>query len=269
MNHLRREQAPLSDAAWRAVDAEASRTLRQFLAGRRLVDFTGPLGWEFAGDRVARVAPIENGAGVTGVEVAVRIVPGLLELRTPFSVDLAELEDIERGRPDPDLRPVVDAARRAAEAEDRAIFGGVAAAGIAGMGSSSAHAPVPISDDYDAYPSTVARAVEVLREAGIEGPYAIALGPRCYTGVIETTEHGGYPVLEHIRSILAGPVVWAQAVDGAIVVSLRGGDFELLCGEDYTIGYTATTGTKVDLYLEETILPRVIEPQAAVRLVYP
>ncbi len=62
----------------------------------------------------------------------------------------------------------------------------------------------------------------------MRGPYAIALGPRCYTGVVETTERGGYPVFEHLRMILGGPVVWAPAVDGAVVLSQRGGDFELV-----------------------------------------
>ena len=63
-----------------------------------------------------------------------------------------------------------------------------------------------------------------MKEAGIGGPYAIALGPRCYAGVIEITEKGGYPLLQHLGLILGGPVVWATAVDGAICSSERGGE---------------------------------------------
>jgi len=55
--------------------------------------------------------------------------------------------------------------------------------------------------------------------------------------VIETTEHGGYPVFEHLRQILGGSVVWAPAVDGAIVLSGRGGDYEMTVGEDFSVGY--------------------------------
>src|SRR6185436_13413896 len=106
---------------------------------------------------------------------------------------------------------------------------------VAGMLPSSPHEPVVIGDDYNAYPGLVAAAVAKLRAAGVGGPYGIALGARCYTGVIETTEHGGYPVLEHIRLILGGPIAWAPAVDGAVVVSLRGGDFQLTCGQDFSI----------------------------------
>src|SRR5208282_5524111 len=99
----------------------------------------------------------------------------------------------------------------------------------------------------------VATAVSVLQAAGIAGPYAIALGSRCYTGVVETTEHGGYPVFEHLRQILGGPVVWAPAVDGAVVVSQRGGDFEISVGEDFSIGYLSHDTTTVQLYIEESL----------------
>src|SRR5271166_1088840 len=44
MNNLRRELAPISDAAWAQIEAEASRTLKRHLAGRRVVDMHGPVG---------------------------------------------------------------------------------------------------------------------------------------------------------------------------------------------------------------------------------
>jgi uncharacterized linocin/CFP29 family protein len=267
VNHLRRELAPLSDAAWRQVEAEASRSLKQFLAGRRLVDFVGPLGWDHSAGAV-RGTDVADASPVEGVQLRRRRVPSLIELRTPFSLGLADLDDIERGRDDPDLTAVTDAARRAATAEDRVIFEGWAAADIPGLRVESPHPPLTISTDYNHYPAIAARAVAVLREAGVAGPYAIALGPRCYTGVIETTEHGGYPVLEHMRLILGGEVVWAPWIDGAVVVSLRGGDFELQCGQDFAIGYERTGESTVELYIEESILPRVVEPRAAVDLRY-
>jgi uncharacterized linocin/CFP29 family protein len=110
--------------------------------------------------------------------------------------------------------------------------------------------------------------VATLRAAGVGGPYAVALGARCYTGVIETTEHGGYPVLEHIRLITGGPIAWAPAVDGAAVVSLRGGDYELVCGQDFSIGYRAHSDVAVELYVEESVTFVVRDERAAVGLVY-
>ena len=100
-------------------------------------------------------------------------------------------------------------------------------------------------------------------------PYALALGPRCYRGVIESTEHGGFPLLEHLRLILEGPVVWAPAVDGAVVLSQRGGDFEITVGEDFSIGFAAADVDAVQLYIEESAAFRVNTPEAAVHLAYP
>jgi len=99
-------------------------------------------------------------------------------------------------------------------------------------------------------------------------PYAVALGPRCYTGVIETTEMGGYPVFEHLRLIAGGPVLWAPAVDGAVVLSTRGGDYELSVGEDVSIGYLDHDAERVHLYFEETFTFQVLTPEAAVHLRY-
>jgi len=44
MNNLHRELAPISDAAWAQIEEEASRTLRRYLAARRVVDLQGPSG---------------------------------------------------------------------------------------------------------------------------------------------------------------------------------------------------------------------------------
>ena len=267
MNHLHRELAPISEAAWEEISAEATRDLRHYLSGRRVVDLSGPHGWDHSCLDLGRVTdPAEGPAD--GVESRVRLVQPLTELRTPFRVSREEIDAVDRGAPDADWEPVVDAARRAALAEDRLVFNGSPVAGVRGIVEASPHEAVTITTDYSTYPTAVATAVERLKRAGVEGPYALALGPRCYTGVIETTEHGGYPVLEHLRLITGGPVVWAPAVDGAVVVSLRGGDFELVVGQDFSIGYLTHDAESVTLYLEESVTFRPISPEAAIGLTY-
>ena len=44
MNNLHRELAPISDAAWAQIEEETSRTIKRYLAGRRVVDVHGPAG---------------------------------------------------------------------------------------------------------------------------------------------------------------------------------------------------------------------------------
>jgi uncharacterized linocin/CFP29 family protein len=266
MNDLLRELAPVSAAAWGEIEEEAKRTLRAMLAARKLVDFKGPLGWEASAIGLGRVQVLESGRG-SRVEARLRKVQPLVELRVPFELERDELEAIARGARDATLDPVRDAARAAALAEDRAVFHGFDAAGIAGIAEASAASRCAITEDYAAYLGSVAEAVQKLRNAGIGGPYAIALGPRCYTGLGKTLL-GGFPVLEQVRRFLDGPIVSAPAVDGAVVLSLRGGDFELTVGQDFSIGYLEHSATRVRLYLQESLAFRVLTPQAAVPLTY-
>jgi uncharacterized linocin/CFP29 family protein len=268
VNHLLRDLAPVSDAAWAEIETEAKRALENFLAARRLVDFSGPHGWAYSASTLGSVESVST-APADGVEAALRQVQPVVELRARFTLKRAELDAIDRGHKSPDLGPVVDAARAIAEAEDRAVFHGYAAASIGGIADASPHEAVELGERFGQYPTWVATAVARLRDAGVEGPYGIALGPRCYSGILETTEDGGYPVLERIRLILDGPVVYAPAVDGAVVLSMRGQDFELSCGQDVSIGFDRATAEDVELYLEESFAFHAHSPEAAVALRYP
>lgn len=267
MNDLLRELAPISAAARQAIEEEASRTLKLTLAARRVVDFTGPLGWSAAAVNLGRVqTPTE--APHVGVQARLRQVQPLTEMRITFELSRDELETIGRGGKDADLQPVTVAARAIATAEDRAIFHGYDSGGIEGIFTAAAGETLPLTTDYQRYPSVVAEALNKLRQSGITGPYAIALGPRCYKGLTETTTSGGFRVFEHVERLLDGPVVWTPGIDGAVVVSLRGGDFELVVGQDFALGYLAHSATTVQLYLQETFTFRVLTPDAAVPLAY-
>jgi len=267
VNNLRRELAPISSAGWAAIDDEARRVLKLKLAGRKLVDFKGPLGPESAAVNTGRLAAIKGGP-VAGVDAARREVLPLVQLTTPFELSRAELDAIERGAEDADLDALVEAATRIAHAEDTAVFHGYAAGGIRGMSDASPHAALTIAQDYLTYPKNVAEALRLLRVAGVDGPYAIALGPRCYTGLMQATGDGGYPALQVVKRIVDGPIVWAPAVNGAIVLSTRGDDFELTVGRDLSIGYLSHTDAAVKLYFTETMTFRVLTPEASVALVY-
>src|SRR5581483_11433647 len=126
--------------------------------------------------------------------------------------------------------------------------------------------PIPLGDAPDAYRRPVASAIERLLCDGITGPYAMALGREQFRLVVESAEHGGYPLLDHLRKILEGPIVWAPGVKGAVVVSLRGGDFQFESGQDLSIGYDSHDAEFVRLYLQESFSFHVVTPEAAVAL---
>lgn len=267
MNDLYRNLAPISDAAWKEIEAEATRTLKGTLAARRLVDFKGPLGWEHSAVNVGRTDVLRERPGPS-VEGRLRRVQPLVELRVPFELARVELEAVGRGSKDPDLDAVRKAAYDIAIAEDKLVFHGYAAAQVVGVVPSAEQATLTLTDDYFTYHNVVAEAVDRLTTTGIAGPYAIALGPRCYAGLTKTMSPAGFPVLEYVKRLLDGPIVSAPGVDGAVVLSQRGGDFELVVGQDFSIGYLDHSATAVHLYIQESLTFRVLSSAAAVPLVY-
>lgn len=265
MSHLLRSLAPITAQGWALLDDEARARLRTGLAARKLVDFSGPHGFDHSAHNLGRVGPPVD-APVDGVEARLRKVLSLAEIRVPFAVSRSALLDAERGAADIDLDDLDRAIRQVALVENVAVLHGWSEAGIVGATDASAHEPMALGASFAGYPAVVASAVEVLRAAGMDGPYGLALGPDAYTGVVETAECGGHLLLDHLRTILGGPVVWAPGVRGGVLLSLRGGDFVLDCGEDISIGYDHHDAEQVALYLEETFTFQVDSPDAVVAL---
>ena len=264
--HLLRSHAPITDAGWEEIDQEARQRLTVALAARRLVDFDGPNGWEHSATNLGRVEPIAD-APCDGVTGARRRVLPLAEVRADFAVAREELRAGDRGADDVDFEALDRAARNLAVAENKSVFHGWQAAGIQGITAVSTHPEIRRLEDFNEYPRPVAKAVEVLLQSGVGGPYGLALGTDDYTGVIETAEHGGYPLFDHLRQILEGPIVWSPGVRGAVVLSQRGGDFLFESGQDLAVGYDHHDAESLHVYLVESFSFRVATPEAAVAIV--
>jgi uncharacterized linocin/CFP29 family protein len=264
MNHLLRDLAPLSPESWKALEEEATSRLTTHLAARQLVDFSRPLGWHHSAINLGRVNNIE--APASGLNASLRLVQPLVELRSPFIVAREELRALDRGALDVDLASLDAAALAIGNAENASVFDGWKNAAIGGISAASHFEHIKLGTDFSTYPLHVAKAVQLLHSSGVAGPYGLALGSEGYTGVIESTEHGGLIVFDHLREILGGPIVRTPGITGAVVLSLRGGDFLFECGEDLSIGYEAHDETNVHLYFEESFSFRVVTPEAAVRL---
>jgi uncharacterized linocin/CFP29 family protein len=263
VNNLHRELAPISDAAWAEIEEETSRTLKRYLAGRRVVDLHGPEGSGLSAVGTGHLRNIDSPAD--GVTVRQREVSALVELRVPFELDRQTIDDVERGSQDSDWQPAKDAARKLAYAEDRAIFEGYAAAGITGVRQGTSNPQKPLPADVRQYPEAFAQALSQLRLVGVNGPYCILLSADAYTELAETVDHG-YPVLEHVKQLVEGKVIWAPAIDGAFVLTTRGGDLDLHIGQDASIGYLSHTDTHVRLYLQETFTFLYLTSESAVAL---
>jgi len=263
MNNLHRELAPISDAAWAQIEEETSRTLKRYLAGRRVVDVHGPAGSALAAVATGHLRKISSPGD--GLESKQREAKNLVELRVPFELDRQMIDDVERGANDSDWQPAKDAARKLAFAEDRAIFEGYPAAGIVGVREGTSNPKSKLPADVRKYPEAIAQALSQLRLVGVNGPYSVLFSADAYTELADTSDYG-YPVLEHVQRLVEGKIIWAPALDGAFVVTTRGGDLDLEIGQDASIGYLSHTDAKVRLYLQETFTFLYLTAESAVAL---
>jgi uncharacterized linocin/CFP29 family protein len=74
----------------------------------------------------------------------------------------------------------------------------------------------------------------------------------------------GYPILEHIRRLVNGEIIWAPAIEGGAIVSTRGGDFAFHLGQDVSIGYSSHDDKSVRLYLQESFTFMMLTAEASV-----
>ena len=266
MNNLHRELAPISDAAWAQIEEEVARTFKRYVAGRRAIDVKGPAGTGSSAVGTGHVRSIPGSR--EGVLARQREVKALVELRVPFELSRTDIDDVERGANDSDWQPAKNAAKQIAFAEDGAIFDGYAAAGIVGMRDGTSNPKMSLPSDVRQYPDAIAQALSQLRLVGVNGPYNVLLGAEAYTALAETSDQG-YPVLEHVKRLVDEKIIWAPAVDGAFVLTTRGGDFELHLGQDLSIGYLSHTDATVRLYLQETFTFLLLTSEASVALSSP
>jgi uncharacterized linocin/CFP29 family protein len=262
VNNLHRDLAPISEAAWTDLEQEARRTFTAHVAGRRVVDVSeGDLALAAVG--TGHLAAIDDAAAE--VQASVRIAQPLTELRVPFTVSRSAVDAVERGAKDADWAPLKDAAKRIAFAEDRAIFNGFSAAGIGGIRAGSSNSAIALPADIRQFPDAVTQALSTLRLAGVEGPSSLVLSADAYAKVTESADHG-YPVINHLTTIIDGEIVWAPALDGAFLLSVRGGDHELHLGQDLSIGYLSHDAEQITLYFQESLTFIVQTAEASVVL---
>lgn len=264
MDIFKKQLAPITAAAWSEIEEQAKMTLTENLSARAIVDLTGPLGWETSAVNLGGVS-LEKSGVIDGVNTGMRKVKPLIEVKVDFSLSVDEMDAVSRGKKDPDLDALEDAAKKIAHFEEKAIYNGFDKGGIQGIIPSSEFKAIQMKKSPAAYPEAIEDAIAQIHLAGIKGPYHIILGNEPYKMMMQGDERG-YPVRKHAREILGGEIYWSPALKGGIVISGRGGDFEFTLGQDLSIGYNSHDAKKVNLYFTETFTFQVLEPRAAIAL---
>ncbi|MBN1557877.1 MAG: bacteriocin family protein [Lentisphaerae bacterium] len=262
---LKRSLAPITDAAWSEIDAQAAQILKGNLSARAVVDVDGPHGWAHAAVNLGAIEA-GNGQPVKGVNWGRRQVLPLVEIRAPFDLDVADLDTLARGGKTPELAPVVKAAQQAALCEEQTVYKGFSEACMLGILEATENKPVRLPKEANGFAQAIEDAVHAIQANGIGGPFELILGRDPYQ-TVSVGDGRGYPLKARIQDMLGGGGLrWSPALSGGAVVSKRGGDFELTLGQDFSIGYAGHEGNTVRFFITESFAFRVLEPAAAVEL---
>jgi len=261
MDILKRNLAPVSASAWQAVDDMARDTLKAHLSARKMVDVTGPMGIDYTCLNLGRLA-MGKPAEKSEIRYGVYMVQPLVETRLSFSLKTWELDNIQRGARDIELDSLVDAARKMAEFEETAVYRGFKPGNIAGLHQSAVQGKIALKLDEAAILDGVSEAMTRLQAGGVTGGARLSVNPRLWKFLNRPTPGGTLKNL--VEQQIGGRVVYSEYVDTALLVSDRGGDCELILGQDMSIGYHHHTSEEVFLFLTESFTFRVITPEALV-----
>jgi len=263
MDILKRSLAPIFPAAWDEIDEQATTVLKGVIAGRKVVDVKGPLGWNTDAVSEGTLSLVEE-SPVEDVSYGIRESLPLVELRVPFTMSMWDLDDISRNSKTVDFTPVIEAARKAALFEDTAVFQGLEEAGILGLELEADNEPVEIKLDDESILEAVVEAMLTLGSRSMEGPYALVCSLPLWTKI--KTSAKGYPLLKRVKDALGDDcrIVLSPQYETSMLVSMKEGNSELIIGQDFSIGYQSHTNTEVSFYITETFTFRVIAPESIV-----
>jgi len=266
MDILKRELAPIPMEAWSEIDAQATRSLTAILSARKVVDVTGPMGPDFAGVPEGRL-DYPKKKGETDVAYGIHRVHHLVEARVPFDLEIAELDNVVRGAKDVDLTSLEQAARNVALFEERVVYHGLAEANIKGLKMCAEDTCLTLGAQPEQLLEGIAEGITIFTERSMEGPYAFVAGPKIWSKMSAHLQ--GYPVKMQAENLLGGSVLLSPYLSGeyeneAYMISLRGGDLEIVLGQDLSVGYEKHSDKAVTLYFTESFTFRILEPAAVI-----
>jgi len=266
MKYLGREEAPFGTKLWEMIDHTVVGAARSQLAGRKLLEIQGPLGF---GVRTIGRLEVELGNtatfhDITATATSAPALPIPL-IRAEFSLPVRDVAAAEEAGNPISLARVAIAAIAAARLEDQLIFSGNRGAGIEGLTTVPGAEKVEVGgwEELGKPISDLLAAATALDEAGFPGPYAAALAPRLYNQLFRIYEQSGLTQLEHARQILSGGIAKAPALaQGGVVIAIGSHFAHLVVAQDMVAAFVGPRQTELDFVVVESVVPRIHVAQA-------
>ncbi len=262
MDILKKNLAPIPDAAWNEINEQATDIFESVLSARKFVDVNGPKGLDYGAVHTGRIdVSSKNNADV---KFGINQVMPLVESRRNFSLGIWELDNAARGAEDIDLSDMEKAAREIASFEEKSIYFGLKKAGITGLKKESDSKPVTLPENSQELLNELSKQLTVFACNGVEGPYSLVVNESDWARLSEQID--GYPLYKQVKNIIQGSIILSPFIKEAFLVSERGGDFRLTLGQDLSIGYNLHDKENVELYFTESFTFQCFEPAAVVVL---
>lgn len=266
MDILKKDMAPITDAAWKEITDRKNKVLNNYLTARKFVDIDGPNGFDFSAVSTGRLTIPKNNVK-DGVKYGIRSILPIVEVRKPFELDLWELDNINRGARDIDLESLEKAVKQVASFEENAIYQGLDTAGIKGLSESNHYSPINLPAEYEDIIKFIGAQINLLQRNAVEGPYTLILEENYWLELINLVD--GYPIIKQLTEMLGGQIIVNDHSEKSFLVSDRGGDFELTLGQDVSVGYESHDSKKVTLFISESFTFRILSPESLIVLLGP
>jgi uncharacterized linocin/CFP29 family protein len=254
-NYLLREDAPIKEQTWQALDETMVAAAKGAMTGRRLLSIQGPYG---LGLKSVSLGDSEAKAGV----VSGNALP-LSLLHMSFSMSQRDLAAFERDGTSLDTANVASAAIEMAALEDSIIFKGTKE--VPGLSSAKNAHEHKLGQWSQAGAATedVIKAVTLLDKAGFHGPYSLALEPSRYNALMKLYPGMMIGELENIKSIVAEGIVKAPAIQGGGLLLGAGAQFaSIVIGQDMSLGYIGPMNERIQFSISESLALYVRQPLA-------
>jgi uncharacterized linocin/CFP29 family protein len=260
---LHRDDAPFSEKVWEKIDHAVVEAAKSQLSARRVLHVEGPYGFGLKSlpgpDQEA-----EEGAG-EGVTLGVSSATPVARIGTAFALSARDIAAFEEGGLPLDLRSAAAAGISCARQEEALVFYGAKALGVAGLLTAKGTQSLKLKpwDEVGAAVTDLIQAVTLLDEAGVHGPYALALSPTLYNLLFRRYPQGNATEIEHVRTVVTDGVVKAPGINAGGILIASGRQYaSIVLGQDLMTSFVGPTGRDYEFAVSESLALRLSKPAA-------
>ncbi len=260
---LHRGDAPFDEKVWEKIDETVTAAARGQLSARRLLHVDGPYGLGLKAIQGPDAAVEET----TSESVSMMASPSMpvALIQSTFSLSARDIAAFEATGLSFDLKVAAAAAIACARQEDALILHGSKALGVEGLLTAKGTQSLKLKPwtEVGAAVDDIIKAITKLDDAGLHGPYTLALAPSLYNLLFRRYPQGNMAEMEHLRSAVTDGIVKAPAISSGAVLLASGRQFaSIVLGQDLMTGFVGPSGGEYEFVISESLTLRLVEPSA-------